>query len=56
MVEHQFWCFVYVQQEVAKVCVVRRRVPAMHKGASFNLEAVKEQIQKAAQMHATKVR
>ena len=50
----EFWRFVYVQQEVAKLAQTAIEFPPMQKGASFNLEAVKEQIQKAAQMHAGK--
>jgi arylsulfatase A-like enzyme len=46
---YEFWRFVYVQQEVAKLAQTAIEFPPMQKGASFNLEAVKEQIQKAAQ-------
>jgi len=52
--KYEFWRFVYVQQEVAKLAQTAIEFPPMQKGASFNLEAVKEQIQKAAQMHAAK--
>ena len=45
---YQFWRFVYVQQEVARLAETAIEFPPMQKGASFNLEAVKEQIQKAA--------
>ena len=45
---YEFWRFVYVQQEVAKLAQTAIEFPPMQKGASFNLEAVKEQIQKAA--------
>jgi hypothetical protein len=48
------WRFVYVQQEVAKLAQTAIEFPPMQKGASFNLEAVKDQIQKAAQIHAGK--
>ena len=41
---HEFWRFVFVQQEVAKVGETFIEFPPMQKGASFNLEAVKEQI------------
>jgi hypothetical protein len=50
----EFWRFVYVQQEVAKFAQTAIEFPPMQKGASFNLEAVKDQIQKAAQIHAGK--
>jgi arylsulfatase len=46
---YQFWRFVLVQQEVAKVAQTAIEFPPMQKGASFNLEAVKEQIEKAIQ-------
>ena len=45
----EFWRFVYVQQEVAKLAQTAIEFPPMQKGASFNLEAVKEQVQKAIQ-------
>lgn len=50
----EFWRFVFVQQEVAKVARTALEFPPMQKGASFNLEAVKEQIQKAAQTNISK--
>jgi len=46
---YEFWRFVLVQQEVAKYGATFIEFPPMQKGASFNLEAVKEQLQKAAQ-------
>ena len=42
----EFWRFVYVQQEVAKLAETAIEFPPMQKGASFNLEAIKEQLQK----------
>jgi len=45
----EFWRFVLVQQEVAKLARTAIDFPPMQKGASFNLEAVKEQIEKAMQ-------
>jgi arylsulfatase len=51
---HEFWRFTFVQQEVAKVGETFVAFPPMQKGASFNLEAVKEQILKAIQMRAAK--
>ncbi len=50
----EFWRFVYVQQEVAKFAQTAIEFPPMQKGASFNLDAVKEQILKASQVHAGK--
>jgi arylsulfatase A-like enzyme len=51
---YQFWRFQFVQQEVAKVAQTAIEFPPMQKGASFNLEAVKEQIDKAIQSQAGK--
>ena len=49
--KYQFWRFVYVQQEVAKLAETAIEFPPMQKGASFNLDAVKEQIEKAVAGH-----
>jgi hypothetical protein len=49
---YEFWRFVFVQQEVAKVAKTAIDFPPMQPGASFNLEAVKAQIQKAMAAHA----
>ena len=43
---YQFWRFVYVQQEVGKLAQTALEFPPMQKGASFNLEVIKEQIAK----------
>jgi arylsulfatase A-like enzyme len=43
---YQFWRFVYVQQEVGKLAQTALEFPPMQKGASFNLQSVKEQIDK----------
>jgi arylsulfatase len=43
----EFWRFVFVQQEVAKLAQTAIDFPPMQRGASFNLEAVKQQIEKA---------
>jgi arylsulfatase len=51
---HEFWRLTFVQQEVAKVGETFVEFPPMQKGASFNLEAVKEQILQAIQMRAAK--
>ncbi len=48
----QFWRFQFVQQEVAKVAQTAIEFPPMQRGASFNLEAVKAQIEKAQAAHA----
>ncbi len=44
---YEFWRFVFVQQEVARYGKTFIDFPPMQKGASFNLDSVKEQIQKA---------
>jgi arylsulfatase A-like enzyme len=51
---YQFWRFQFVQQEVAKVAQTAIEFPPMQKGASLNLAAVKEQIEKAIQAQAGK--
>jgi arylsulfatase len=43
----EFWRFVFVQQKVAEMAKTAIEFPPMQKGASFNMDAVKEQIQKA---------
>jgi arylsulfatase A-like enzyme len=48
----QFWRFVFVQQEVAKLAQTAIEFPPMQKGASFNLETVKAQIEEAMKHHA----
>jgi hypothetical protein len=44
---YEFWRAVFVQQEVAKSGQSFIDFPPMQAAASFNLEAVKEQLQKA---------
>jgi arylsulfatase A-like enzyme len=44
---YEFWRFIFVQQEVARAAQTVIDFPPMQKGASFNLEAVKQQIEKA---------
>lgn len=44
---HEFWRFVFVQQEVGKLGESFVQYPPMQPGASFNLEAVKRQVIKA---------
>ena len=40
---YQFWRFVFVQQEVAKYAQTFIEYPPMQKGASFNMDNIKEQ-------------
>ena len=42
----------FVQQEVAKLAETAIEYPPLQKGASFNLEAVKAQIEEAMRQHA----
>ena len=44
---YQFWRFVFVQKEVATMAQTAIEFPPMQKGASFNLEGVKAQIERA---------
>ncbi len=48
----EFWRFIFVQQEVAKLAQTAIEFPPMQKGASFNLEAVKAEIQRKMAAHA----
>ncbi|HND67853.1 MAG TPA: sulfatase-like hydrolase/transferase, partial [Candidatus Obscuribacter sp.] len=42
----EFWRFTFVQQEVAKMAETFIKFPPMQKGASFNMEKVKEELLK----------
>jgi arylsulfatase len=43
---YEFWRFVFVNQELAKYAQTFLDFPPMQKGASFNLEALKEELEK----------
>jgi len=43
---YEFWRFVFVKQEVAKYAQTFLDYPPMQKGASFNLERLKEELEK----------
>jgi len=45
--KYEFWRFVFVQQQVEKLAMTAVEFPPMQKGASFNLDAVKAQIESA---------
>jgi len=45
--KYEFWRFVFVQEEVAKLAMTAIEFPPMQKGASFNLDAVKAKIEAA---------
>jgi hypothetical protein len=47
----EFWRFVFAQQEVARAAQTLIEFPPTQKGSSFNMEAVKEQLQKAMTSH-----
>lgn len=49
---YQFWRFVFVQKVVGKLAQTAIEFPPMQKGASFNLEAVKAEIEKHIAGHA----
>ena len=42
----EFWRFAFVQQEIAKAAQTFLEFPPMQKGASFNLEALKAELEK----------
>jgi arylsulfatase len=43
---YEFWRFVFVKQEVAKYAQTFVEFPPMQKGASFNLERLKKELEK----------
>lgn len=43
---YEFWRFVFVKQEIGKTAQTFLEFPPMQKGASFNLEALKEELAK----------
>jgi arylsulfatase len=45
--QYEFWRFVFVQQQVEKLAQTAIEFPPMQKGASFNLEGVKQKIEAA---------
>lgn len=49
--KYQFWRFVFVQQKVADFAQTFIEFPPLQKPASFNMDAVKEQVAKAAPSH-----
>jgi arylsulfatase len=49
--KYQFWRFVFVQEAVAKFGQTFIEYPPMQQGASFNLDTIKAQIQKAMISH-----
>jgi arylsulfatase len=49
--KYEFWRFVFVQQEVGRFAETFIEFPPLQKPASFNLDAVKEQVTRALQSH-----
>lgn len=49
----EFWRFVLMQQVVAQYAETFIDFPPMQKGASFNLEQVKEEMQKKIEAHSS---
>jgi arylsulfatase len=50
--QYEFWRFVFVQQQVAKLAMTALEYPPMQKGASFNLDAVRAEIEAAMRRQA----
>lgn len=50
MFVYEFWRFVFVNQGVAKYAQTFLDFPPMQKGASFNLEALKAELEKRMEM------
>ena len=47
---YEFWRFVFVKQEIAKYAQTFLEFPPMQKGATFNLEALKAELEKKMEM------
>jgi arylsulfatase A-like enzyme len=50
--QYEFWRFVFVQQEVAKTAQTFIDFPPIQKGASFNLEQLKDELAKKVASHS----
>ncbi len=50
---YEFWRFTFVQKEIATAAQTFLEFPPMQKGASFNLERLKEELEKKAAAHAS---
>jgi arylsulfatase A-like enzyme len=50
----ELWRFVFVQQQVEKLAMTAVEFPAMQKGASFNVDGVKAQIEAARRAMSSK--
>jgi arylsulfatase len=49
---YEFWRFVFVQKAVANLAQTAIEYPPMQRGSSFNLDAVKAQIEQSMKQHA----
>jgi hypothetical protein len=49
---YEFWRFVFVKDEVGKYAQTFIDYPPMQKGASFNLEALKSELEKKIEAHS----
>jgi len=49
--KYEFWRFVFVQQEMARFGATFVEFPPLQRPASFNLDAIKEQVVRAVQAH-----
>jgi len=49
----EFWRFVFVQKEVAKAAQTFLEFPPMQKGSSFNMQQLKEELEKKMASHAS---
>jgi arylsulfatase len=47
---YDFWRFVFMKQEIAKYAQTFLEYPPMQKGATFNLEAPKAELEKKMEM------
>lgn len=50
---HEFWRFIFVQKKVEQLAKTFEQYPPMQKGASFNIEAVKEEVLKKIQSQSS---
>lgn len=49
--QHEFWRFVYVQKMIGQYADTFVEFPPMQKGASFNMDGIKEQVLEAIRKH-----
>ena len=49
--KYEFWRFVFVQEVVEKFAMTFLEFPPLQKPASFNMDAMKEQLKAAIQAH-----